>query len=266
MKGYVRAGKIAKMIRDTINVDKHYLSDWVSRICQAPNVNNLVRMKINKRWYYQSEQFLKIANDFFTNEKIEQINKEIAEEKAYRIEQAAIKRKKADEKAIEKAKRKAEKAVEKAKRKAENKRKRLAEYNNEPEKWAPWEKIDKLFIHKTKGVAKTFKRKIRCLRVDGKWLYNLDDAKQVKINSGPMIYKSTVLERGWTEGMIKQYLGKPDKCVPNPHHRSTKAFLYYLWRVKKAEALPEIKEKIDKCLKRRDFLKQEGDEWEPAHV
>ena len=53
-------------------------------------------------------------------------------------------------------------------------------------------------------------------------------------------------ERGWTDGLIKRYLGEPDKLVPNPHYRRARAKmrLYDLARVVQAEehkkALKEV--------------------------
>lgn len=42
--------------------------------------------------------------------------------------------------------------------------------------------------------------------------------------------------RGWTEAMIKQYLGEPDELKPNPHYKNAAPMrLYSLKRVEKVE-------------------------------
>lgn len=47
---------------------------------------------------------------------------------------------------------------------------------------------------------------------------------------------STLKQRGWTAGAIKQFLGEPDALAPNPHHRAgPKMRLYDLARVEAAE-------------------------------
>jgi hypothetical protein len=48
-------------------------------------------------------------------------------------------------------------------------------------------------------------------------------------------------ERGWTDGMIKTFLGEPDKTAPNPHYSSAGApmRLYLLQRVEETEASAE---------------------------
>jgi hypothetical protein len=55
-------------------------------------------------------------------------------------------------------------------------------------------------------------------------------------------------ERGWTEAMIQDLLGKPDLRVDNPHY-STAAPMR-LWRLQKAEAaeaLPEFTRRRDRA-------------------
>ena len=50
------------------------------------------------------------------------------------------------------------------------------------------------------------------------------------------ITKSTVLDRGWTQGAIEKWLGEPDKYAPNPHGRSKPPMnLFDKARVQKAE-------------------------------
>jgi hypothetical protein len=48
-------------------------------------------------------------------------------------------------------------------------------------------------------------------------------------------------ERGWTDGLIKKFLGQPDKTAPNPHYSSGGApmRLYLRVRVDEAEASAE---------------------------
>lgn len=48
--------------------------------------------------------------------------------------------------------------------------------------------------------------------------------------------QSTLLERGWSKGLIKRLLGDPDKLVPNPHYRAApKMKLYTKRRIEEAE-------------------------------
>jgi hypothetical protein len=47
-------------------------------------------------------------------------------------------------------------------------------------------------------------------------------------------------ERGWTDSLIKTFLGEPDNTAPNPHYRSgPRMRLYLLARVETAEASAE---------------------------
>jgi hypothetical protein len=48
-------------------------------------------------------------------------------------------------------------------------------------------------------------------------------------------------ERGWTEGMIRDLLGEPDRYVDNPHYKSAgRMRLWRLQKVEAAEAAPEF--------------------------
>jgi hypothetical protein len=48
-------------------------------------------------------------------------------------------------------------------------------------------------------------------------------------------------ERGWTEAMIRDLLGEPDRYVDNPHYKSAGQMrLWRLQRVEAAEAAPEF--------------------------
>lgn len=57
-------------------------------------------------------------------------------------------------------------------------------------------------------------------------------------------------ERGWTEAMIRDVLGKPDRYVDNPHYKSAAPMrLWRLQRVEAIEATPEFagrKERADR--------------------
>jgi hypothetical protein len=73
--------------------------------------------------------------------------------------------------------------------------------------------------------------------------YDLSPEDVIRLCPQPQyIYWSTVKERGWSDFMIEMYLGKPDKIVPNPHHRSRCSQLYALKRVIAAEQAPEFEE------------------------
>ncbi len=60
-------------------------------------------------------------------------------------------------------------------------------------------------------------------------------------------------DRGWTESMVKNLLGKPDVLIPNPHYRSGPAMrLYDLTRVEAAEAMPAFITAREKAAKRSE--------------
>lgn len=55
------------------------------------------------------------------------------------------------------------------------------------------------------------------------------------------ITKTTVLQRGWTPGSIKKWLGSADKYVKNPHYRSgAPVNLFNVIRVRNAEQRPDF--------------------------
>lgn len=61
------------------------------------------------------------------------------------------------------------------------------------------------------------------------------------------VYRATLIKRGWTVGMIRRYLGDPDKLANNPHHMSgPRAQLYNLARVEAAEKAPMIQARLKK--------------------
>jgi hypothetical protein len=59
-------------------------------------------------------------------------------------------------------------------------------------------------------------------------------------------------ERGWTDAMIREYLGEPDAARPNPRYRSAAPMKLYLAdRAKAAEASPEWVERKTRGAGRR---------------
>lgn len=55
-------------------------------------------------------------------------------------------------------------------------------------------------------------------------------------------------ERGWTEAMIRDLLGKPDLTVKNPHYSKAGPMrLWRLQRVQSAETSPEFAERKDRA-------------------
>ena len=66
------------------------------------------------------------------------------------------------------------------------------------------------------------------------------------------ITRSGVLQRGWTEGMIDQYLGKADQLTENRHvYAKAPIQLFCLTRVEIAEEIPEVKYWIKRVLEKR---------------
>jgi hypothetical protein len=58
-------------------------------------------------------------------------------------------------------------------------------------------------------------------------------------------------ERGWTEAMIRDFLGEPDLYVDNPHYKSAASMR--LWRLQRAEAAEQTPE----FAKRRERAERE---------
>jgi hypothetical protein len=59
-------------------------------------------------------------------------------------------------------------------------------------------------------------------------------------------------DRGWTEGLIKQFLGPPDSTYTNPHYRSSPpARLYLVVRVEQAEQVSAFLDAKGKAQVRR---------------
>lgn len=59
----------------------------------------------------------------------------------------------------------------------------------------------------------------------------------------PLLAMSQLRERGWTQGLIAEFLGEPDALKPNPRYRSAAPMrLYALARVEAIEAEPAFGE------------------------
>ncbi len=69
------------------------------------------------------------------------------------------------------------------------------------------------------------------------------------------VSKAGLKGRGWTETLIKKYLGESDKEVRNPHYRCAAPMqLFDLKRVKRAEAGKRFKADMEKVEKRRAIM------------
>lgn len=67
--------------------------------------------------------------------------------------------------------------------------------------------------------------------------------------------KTAIKDRGWTEGVIKKFLGEPDKLAKNKWSSRTKVHLYLEDRVVSVESTDEWKEWFNSSLKRRNTLR-----------
>jgi hypothetical protein len=67
-----------------------------------------------------------------------------------------------------------------------------------------------------------------------------------------MLNISDLRERGWTQGLIKRFLGEPDATRPNRYRnrRRSPVKLYHVNRVTELEALPEFAEAKSKAMAR----------------
>ncbi len=82
---------------------------------------------------------------------------------------------------------------------------------------------------------------------------------QVKENVKYVCY-STLIDRGWTDAMIRDYQLNPDKLVPNPHYRCSGAMkLYRLDKLTEIESGNWFKERYAKSLKRREAAREVAD-------
>ncbi len=76
-------------------------------------------------------------------------------------------------------------------------------------------------------------------------------------NSTNYVCQSTLLKRGWTKAMIKEYGLEPDKEVRNPHYRcSGDMKLYLLDKIEAIEADAWFKTRYAKSLKRRESARE----------
>lgn len=76
----------------------------------------------------------------------------------------------------------------------------------------------------------------------------------------PMLTRAALKERGWTDTLIRRYLGEPDALKRNPHYRSAAPVqLYILSRVEGAEATPEFQNASEKSRRRREGAKRAAD-------
>lgn len=83
--------------------------------------------------------------------------------------------------------------------------------------------------------------------------------------STKMIVNSTLLDRGWTETLIKKHIGDPDTYSRNPHYRSGADMkLYSLSKIQCLESKPEIRTAIDKVLKKRTDAAEKRQKAEAA--
>lgn len=82
----------------------------------------------------------------------------------------------------------------------------------------------------------------------------MDKKTKVKSASNPCQYVTTsaLKERGWTDGLIKKFLGEPDDTKPNPHYRSAAPMkLYDMKRVEKTERSAKFKAEKEKSATRK---------------
>lgn len=71
-----------------------------------------------------------------------------------------------------------------------------------------------------------------------------------KSHNPPTLNASELKERGWTEGLIRRFLGPPDATAPNPRYRSAAPLrLWLLQRVEAIEASPLFAEALNKAKK-----------------
>lgn len=64
--------------------------------------------------------------------------------------------------------------------------------------------------------------------------------------------KAKLKEKGWTDGMVKKFLGEPDMTKPNPYYKSAAPMgLYDIKRVAKVERSAKFKEELEKSSGRK---------------
>ena len=64
--------------------------------------------------------------------------------------------------------------------------------------------------------------------------------------------KPKLKERGWTDGMVRKFLGEPDATRPNPHYKCAAPMgLYDVKRVEKVERSAKFKAEMEKLAGRK---------------
>lgn len=85
--------------------------------------------------------------------------------------------------------------------------------------------------------------------------YTVDDA--VTAGKEQMLTKTSLKERGWTDALIRKFLGEPDVLRPNPHYRSApKMQLYKIDRVIDIEQNEAFKAALETARKRSETRKK----------
>jgi hypothetical protein len=68
-----------------------------------------------------------------------------------------------------------------------------------------------------------------------------------------MVVATLKKERGWTDKLIRHFLGDPDELATNPHHRSGPPMrLYCLDRIEQTEQRADFREAWEKIAQQRD--------------
>ncbi|MBV9689891.1 MAG: hypothetical protein JO202_09290 [Ktedonobacteraceae bacterium] len=82
--------------------------------------------------------------------------------------------------------------------------------------------------------------------------------RQSETNETPKMLTLTDLKaRGWTDALVKQFLGEPDATKPNPHYRKAAPMrLYALARVEQAESQEEWQQAKARASRRSEASKK----------
>lgn len=71
------------------------------------------------------------------------------------------------------------------------------------------------------------------------------------------ITKSTLLNRGWTNGMIKKFFGTPTLSVPNPHYATAPSMkLFSITQVKRIERKQEFWNYMNSIAHKREVARE----------
>ena len=71
------------------------------------------------------------------------------------------------------------------------------------------------------------------------------------------ITKSTLLNRGWTNGMIKKFFGTPTLSVPNPHYATAPSMkLFSITQVKRIERKQEFADYMSRIAHKREAARE----------